>query len=89
MGRVPEFSYDSWTFLFTACLITCPFKELPVAERRERDSHLHKAEVFAVLLPERRGRLRGRQSNAKRDARNVIMRFLSEKCRCFSKWISL
>lgn len=48
-------------FLFTVHLIRCPFMELPVVGRRERGAHLHKAEVFAVLLTERRGRVRGRQ----------------------------
>lgn len=48
-------------FLFTVCLIKCPFMELPVVSRRGRDTHLHKAEVFAVLLTERRGRVRERQ----------------------------
>lgn len=72
-------------FLFTVCLIRCPFKELPVVGRRERDTHLHKAEVFAVLLTERRGRVRGRQRDVKRDAKSVIMSSLPEKCRCFAK----
>lgn len=33
-----------------------------------RDTHLHKAEVFALLLSDRRGRVRGRQ----RDMEKVI-----------------
>lgn len=85
-GEVGEFSYDSWTSFFSVCLITCPFKELPVVGRRERATHLHKAEVFAVLLTERGWRVGGRQRDVKRDARSVIMSSLPEKCRCFSKW---
>lgn len=80
-----EFSYDSWTSFFSVCLIICPFKELPVVGRRERATHLHKAEVFAVLLTERGWRVGGRQRDVKRDARSVIMSSLPEKCRCFSK----
>lgn len=54
-------------FLFTVCLIRCPFMELPVVRRRERDTRLHKAEVFAVLLTARRGRVGGRQRDVKRE----------------------
>lgn len=68
-------------FLVTVCLIRCPFMELPVVGRRERDTHLHKAEVFAVLLTG----LEERQ----RDVRNVIMSRLLEKCRCLSESVSL
>lgn len=38
-------------FLFTVCFVRCPFMELPV----ERYTHIHKAEVFAVLFTKRRG----------------------------------
>lgn len=56
-----DFFKDSWTFLFTLCLIRCPFTELPVVGRRVGDTHLHKAEVFAALLKKRRGRVSERQ----------------------------
>ncbi|KAK1879994.1 Sodium-dependent phosphate transporter 2 [Dissostichus eleginoides] len=42
-------------FLFTVCLITCPFMELPVGGRRERDTHRHKAEVFAAEMRREEG----------------------------------
>lgn len=41
-------------FLFSVCLIRCQFMELPVVGRRERDTHPHKAEVFAVFRTEER-----------------------------------
>lgn len=57
------------------CLIRCSFKELPVPTRRERDTHFHKAEVFAVLRTTEEGGREGGTVMGKRDASKVIICF--------------
>lgn len=63
-GGGSEFSYDSWTSFFSLCVP----HQMPIHgasgcwEAGEGDAHRHKAEVFAVLLTERRGRVGGREA---------------------------
>lgn len=71
-------------FAFSVCLIRCSFKELPVFTRRERDTHFHKAEVFAVSRTDRRGRESGRRSDVKKRSEQSNYVFCSERCRCLS-----